>query len=296
MGTPDFAVPTLKALINSKHKVVAIFTQKPKPKGRGLEVTSSPIQIVAEEAKIPVYSPTTLKTEESFKMIDEIAADIIVVAAYGFIIPANILACKKYGCINLHPSRLPRFRGAAPLQHTIIEGDKESSICVIQMDAFMDTGDILLQKDFTLPPRPQLKWLHDYCAQEGAKMIVQTIDNIDSLKPAKQSVEGVKLAGKLRKEDGLIDFQMDAFEIDCRIRGTSAWPVSYFKSNIGDIKIIDAEPVILDHQESPGSMIDGQLLIACKKNALKINKLQAPGKKPLDSKDFFNGHRDFRIE
>ncbi len=296
MGTPEFAVPTLQNLIISHHKVAAVFTQRPKPRDRGLKETESPVHILAKQNNIPVYTPSSLRTGEALDIINKIDADIIAVAAYGFIIPASILYSKKYGSINLHPSRLPRFRGAAPLQHTIIEGDSESSICVIQMDEGMDTGDILLQKDFTLPKRPTIKWLHDYCALEGAKLIIETLDNKANISPVKQSSENIKYAGKLSKIYGLINWEEDAHKIDCKIRGMSIWPGCYFSSNLGDVKVIEAEPVLLAHSETPGNILDRKnLIISCKDGAIKISKLQLPGKKPITSAEFANGYKDFEL-
>ncbi len=295
MGTPDFATPTLQELINSKHQIVAAFTQMPKPKGRGMEISYSPVHMLAEANNIPVYTPKTLKNEESFHLVSSIDADIIIVVAYGFIIPKNILDSKKYGCLNLHPSKLPRFRGAAPLQHTIMNEDKESSICVMQMDEGLDTGPILLQKDFDLPNRPTLKWIHDYCATEGAKMILKVVDNIDSIEPIIQPNEGFTYAKKLSKEDGLIDWSRDAYKIDSQIRAVAAWPGAYTKSSIGDIKILDAQPITVNRNEPPATIIGPGLIIVCGNNALEINSLQLQGKKPISGKDFLNGYSEIKF-
>ena len=293
MGTPYFAVPTLNSLITSSHEVTAVFSQAPKPKGRGMEVTISPVHNLAESYSIPIYTPSSLRNQETFEIINSIEADIIVVAAYGFIIPKNILESKQYGCINLHPSKLPRFRGAAPLQHTIIEGDEESSICVIQMDEGMDTGPILLQKDFTLPEKPTLKWLHDYTAGEGAKMILEAIDNIDRLAPCAQSNEGVVYATKLSKEDGFIDFGLSAEKICAKIRGCAVWPGSFARSDSNIFKIIDAEPIGAPSHLPPGSIFESEknMLVSCGNGVLKIISIQPENKKPISGQDFLNGYR-----
>lgn len=205
MGTPQFAVPTLLKLINCpSHQVVAVFTQAPKSNGRGLNAIVSPVHEVALQYNIPVYIPVTLKTKE---VTDIIEGDIIVVVAYGFIIPKVVLQSKKYGCLNIHPSSLPRHRGAAPLQRTIIEGDTKTSVCVIQMDEGLDTGDIILQKSFSLSPRITLVDLHGKCAEYGADLLLEVLNNIDNLLRIPQFMEGITYAHKLTKEEGKIDWQ-----------------------------------------------------------------------------------------
>jgi methionyl-tRNA formyltransferase len=309
MGTPDFAVPTLMTLLNSDHQVTAIFSQKPKPKGRGMEVTISPIHMIANQYQLPIHSPTSLRNQEAFELINSIEADIIVVAAYGFIIPKNILESKKYGCINLHPSKLPRFRGAAPLQHTIIEGDNESSICVMQMDEGMDTGPILLEKHFELPKRPKLKWLHDYTSVEGAKIVLEVINNITNITPIKQNIVGVKYAPKLSKKHAFINWLDSANKIDAQIRGYAAWPGSFARSGDNIFKIIEAEPAELpsDTQADlpPGSIFElhknlhvscgiglsDKLLGRVSSVALKILLIQPENKKPISGIDFINGYK-----
>jgi methionyl-tRNA formyltransferase len=296
MGTPEFAVPSLKRIINSTHKVAAVFTQKPKPQGRGLELTKSPIHSIAYEHGITAHTPSTLRSDDVIDLINSINADIIVVAAYGFILPKSVLESKKYGCINLHPSRLPRFRGAAPLQHTIISRDKESSICIIQMDEGMDTGDILLQKDFNLPESPTLKWLHDYTSNEGGKMIVEVLDDYENMPHKPQSQNGVVLAPKLRKEDSKINWNQDAFEIEAKIRGYSAWPGSFISTNIGDIKIIEAVALEFSHNSIPSTILDKNLMIiACAKNALKLELIRNDSGKLVSISDFINGLRGQKI-
>lgn len=290
MGTPEFAVPSLEAILHSGHEVSAVFTQSPKPKGRKLEITKSPVQIMAEEHSIPVFIPSTLRSEEIFKIIDNIEADIIVVAAYGFILPKSILECKKYGAINLHPSRLPKFRGAAPLQHTIMFQEEASSICVIQMDIGMDTGDIILQQDFTLTERASLQWLHDFTANEGAKMIVQVLNELPNIAHRPQSEAGISIAPKLSKEDAEINWNLDAFDIDAKIRACITWPGSYFLSNLGRIKLIATTPIAQSHNDKPGTIVDKKnLIIACGKNYLKLERIIAPSGKKISVKDFLNG-------
>jgi methionyl-tRNA formyltransferase len=291
MGTPDFAVPALNALIGSKHSVVAVFTQKPKPKGRGLEEQASPIHKIANINSIPVYTPETLRNVDIQNQIHSIEADIIVVVAYGFIIPKAILDSKKYGCLNIHPSLLPRFRGAAPLQRTIIAGDRESAVCIMQMDEGLDTGDILVKEHIYLHERITLLELHDKCSKIGAKLLIKTLNNIDNMPRIKQQKNGVVYASKLTKEEGIINWNETAFQIDCKVRGMTPWPGVFFTHNINQIKILETEYVMISHHYPPGVAIDNNLNIACKEGILKILKLQRPGKAPMSSEEFLKGYR-----
>ena len=296
MGTPEFALPTLKKIYRNKFNIKAIFTQKSKRRGRGQKILPSPVQKFAQEHEIPFYTPSTLKSYDTERLIKSIKADVILVVAFGFLIPSNILYAKKYGCINLHPSALPKFRGASPLQHVILEGDKYSSICVTKMDEGLDTGPILMQKDFKLPERPTIKWLHDYCAEEGAKLVVNTLENIDNITPKDQESNNISYAQKLSKQDALIDWENDADYIDRKIRANQMTYKAYFHSNLGDIKIIDAEPVIIEHSSKAGEILNHKdLLIACKKNAIKLKKIQIPSKKPMTNLDFNNAGYELQI-
>lgn len=289
MGTPEFAVPALTKLINSNHQVVAVFTQKPKAKGRGLLEAKSPVHQLALKHQIPVYIPSTLRNEETANLINNIAADIIVVIAYGFIVPKNILEAKKYGCLNIHPSDLPRHRGAAPLQRTIIEGDRKSSVCIMQMDEGLDTGDILMKEDFDLEDRVTLKELHDKCANLGAELLIKTLANIDDIVPKPQQSDGVTYAHKLTKEDGKINWQDSAYTIDCKIRGMNPWPSVYFSYNGKMIKILESDYLDKFHDFIPGTIINKNLEIACGKGMLVIKRLQQEGKKALSTEEFLRG-------
>ena len=290
MGTPEFAVPTLRNLISdTNHQVVSVFTQRPKPKGRGLKEENSPVHNLALENHIPVYTPVTLKTDEIARLIDSIKADIIVVVAYGFLIPKSILQAKKYGCLNIHPSSLPRYRGAAPLQHTIISGDQESSVCIMQMDEGFDTGDIILQQKFSLEPRITLPVLHDKCAKMGADLLIEALNNIDNLPKTKQDADGVTYAPKIKKEEGKINWSDSAYKIDCKIRGMNPWPGVFFTYKGKNIKILEAEYSGENPSLPYGTVINSSLMIACGKGSLIIKKLQLEGKKPLDTQEFLLG-------
>lgn len=293
MGTPDFAVPALQKLIDSKHTVKAVFTQKPKPKNRGQQVTASPIEALARFNNIEVYSPTSLRTEESFEIINSIQADIIVVVAYGFIIPQNILESKKHGCVNLHPSALPKYRGAAPLQYTILHGEEETDICVMKMDEDLDTGPVYIRENLKLPERPSLEWLHDKTSQIGANNIIKLLDNFDIFKPISQSEDNASYAHKLSKDDAILDFTKTAFELDCKIRAYKIWPGSFINSNLGKIKIIDATAVETSTNFIPYKIeFDKELYIHCSKGKLQINQLQLAGKKSISTRDFINSYKN----
>ncbi|CAK6513160.1 MAG: methionyl-tRNA formyltransferase [Rickettsia helvetica] len=288
MGTPEFAVPALKKLI-THHEVTAVFTQQPKAKGRGLNLAKSPIHQLAFEHQIPVYTPSTLRNDEIINLINKVNADIIVVIAYGFIVPKAILEAKKYGCLNIHPSDLPRHRGAAPLQRTIIEGDRKSSVCIMRMDAGLDTGDILMKEDFDLEERTTLKELHNKCANLGAELLIKTLANIDNIVPIKQSSDGVTYAHKLTKEEGKINWHESAYKIDCKIRGMNPWPGAYFSYNDKIIKILKAEYLNADHHFTSGTVISDKLEIACGSGILRVKILQQEGKRALPTSEFLHG-------
>ena len=291
MGTPDFAVPALQALIGSSHSVSALFTQAPKPKGRGLAETSSPVQALAAEHSIHVHTPKTLRSPEALDLINNIDADIIVVVAYGFIIPKAILEAKKYGCLNIHPSALPRFRGAAPLQRTIIAGDSTTEVCIMQMDEGLDTGDIILSQKLTLHPRITLKELHDTCSNIGAELLISALDNFNTLHRIKQTEDGLIYAHKLTKEEGIIDWNDSAFNIDCKVRGMNPWPGVFFEYKGAMIKVLETEYQDTYHDYIPGTIIDDKLTIACGKGTISIKRLQRPGKGPTSAEEFLRGYR-----
>lgn len=291
MGTPDFAVPALKELIFSKeHKVVAVFSQKPKAKGRGMKITKSPVHELANTHEIPVHTPSTLKKAESLKLIESIQSDIIVVVAYGFIVPKDILESKKYGCLNIHPSKLPKYRGAAPLQRTIIEGEKETAVCIMQMDEGLDTGDIILQEDFVLDQRITLQELHDKCAKLGGDLLLKALNNIETLPRVKQSNTGETYAHKLTKEESRVNWHNSAFKIDCMVRGMNPWPGVYFEFENKKIKILEAEYSNNDHSFKPGKIINKCFDIACLNGVLHIKSVKPEGKPKMSSEDYLNGN------
>lgn len=292
MGTPEFAVPTLERLVNnSKHQVAAVFTQQPKAKGRGMKEEKSPVHNLALKYNIPTYTPISLKSEEVTKLLDSVAAEVIVVIAYGFLIPPAILSAKKYGCLNIHPSSLPRHRGAAPLQYTIIEGDKNSAVCIMQMDEGFDTGDVILKQEFSIEPRITLPVLHDKCAAIGADLLIKVLDNIDHLPKVKQDGLGVSYAAKLKKEQGRINWTESAYKIDCKIRGMNPWPGVYFTYGAKIIKVLAADYSEEDTGLPAGTVANDSLVISCGTGTLIIKLVQLEGKRPMETKDFILGFK-----
>ncbi|RTK92326.1 MAG: methionyl-tRNA formyltransferase [Rickettsiales bacterium] len=290
MGTPEFAVPALQNLIQHKeHNVKAVFTRAPKTQGRGMKLCNSPVHDLALKYNIDVHTPKTLKNQQALDLINSIQADIIVVVAYGFIIPANILNAKKYGCLNIHPSRLPQYRGAAPLQRTIINGEKETSICIMQMDEGLDTGDIILQKNIDLSTKITLQELHDQCANIGGELLLKTLANIESLKRIKQSEHGVSYAEKLQKEEGKVDWHKSSYVIDCMVRGMNPWPGVYFQHDNKIIKIIEAESFDKEHKSVPGTILNIDFEVACGSGILKIKYLKPEGKQKMLATDYLRG-------
>ncbi len=291
MGTPDFAVPAFNKLIETKnHEIVSVFTSSPKPKGRGLANCYSPIHQLGLKNNIPVFTPRTLKTKEIQETINSIEADIIVVVAYGFLIPPAILAAKKYGCLNIHPSLLPKYRGAAPLQRTIINGETQTAVAIMQMDEGLDTGDIIVQEIFAVPPRITLPLLHDKCAKKGADLLIKALDNIDILPGIPQSLDGDTYAHKLSKEEGKINWQESAWQIDCRVRGMNPWPGVYFYYQNKLVKILETDYQDAVHNHPVGTVISNKLHIACGEGVLHIKRLQPAGKKSMTAEEFLSGY------
>ncbi len=304
MGSPAFALPTLQSLINSSSiQVNAVFTSPPKPRGRGMKVQYSPVHELASKHSITVHTPSSVRSKEVLDIINNISADVIIVCAYGLIIPKAILTAKKYGCLNIHPSDLPKYRGAAPLQRTIINGEKKTAICIMQMDAGLDTGDILMREEMLIDYTMTLQKLHDITSNRGGEMLLQTLLNIDNITPIVQSKSPIIYAEKLSKEEGEINWQKSAFEIDCMIRGMNPWPGVYFdfsyKSYQNTLKVISSEVINLSQVEreelglidkKPGYFLvkDFAFLCGCG-NLLKISSLKPVNALKMQATDFLNG-------
>lgn len=296
MGTPTFAVPALEALMGAGHHVVAVYSQPPKPCGRGHKVTPSPVQEAAEAQGIPVLTPKSLRQSEAQKVFQGHQADVAVVVAYGLILPSEILGAPRFGCLNIHGSLLPRWRGAAPIQRAIQAGDSQSGITIMQMDEGLDTGAMLAKEAVALTSATTGQSLHDALSKLGARMIVQTLDRLQALNPMPQPEEGVVYATKLSKEESWLDFQKSAQELDRDIRAYTPWPGSCFQWQERLVKVLKAQGKF--DGEGSGGDVPGTLrvtrdavTIACGHGVLVLQEIQIQGKKPMDIKAFINGYR-----
>jgi methionyl-tRNA formyltransferase len=288
MGTPEFSVHILHALVKSGHEVVCVYCQPPRPAGRGHNVQPSPVQLRAEELNIPVRTPLSFKKSlEAQQAFDDLNLDTAVVAAYGLILPQAVLDAPKYGCLNIHASLLPRWRGAAPIQRAILAGDIESGVCIMQMDAGLDTGPVLMRGTVPITKATTASTLHDALAEQGAELIVKTLDNIDTLKPQKQPAEGMTYAAMLTKEDGKIDWTQPAAAIERQLRALHPWPGVWCEYNGQRLKVL--EVAVEKRQGKPGEILDRHLIIACGVDALLLKKIQPQDRKPMDGISFMNG-------
>lgn len=293
MGTPDFASGALEALIAAGHEITAVYTQPDKPKGRGKEVQMTPVKMVALEHGIPVYQPRRIKDAEEVERLRAIPADIFVVAAFGQIVSQEILDMPKYGCVNIHASLLPKYRGAAPIQWAVIDGEKKTGITIMQMDAGIDTGDILYTKEYVLDARETGASLFDKLKELGAEAIVEALPLIESgkLTPVPQNHAESTHAAKLSKELGRLDFNKTAVVLERLVRGLNSWPSAYTQFRGKQLKIWEAE--VVDAIGAAGSVVavdKESFTIATAEGGLRILALQMEGKKRMDTRDFLLGY------
>ncbi|MGH7799708.1 MAG: methionyl-tRNA formyltransferase [Thermodesulfobacteriota bacterium] len=294
MGTPEFAVPSLKALIESGEDIVAVVTQPDKPKGRGLEVLPPPTKVLAEKHGIPVLQPAKIKTEEFFNELKKFSPDLICVAAYGKILPKNILDFPPHGSINVHASLLPKYRGAAPINWAIIRGEKVTGITTMKMDEEMDTGDMLLKKEVPIGDEDTGETLSEKLSEIGAKLLIQTIRLLKEgkLSPIPQDHSQATYAPMLKKEDGKIDWEKPAKEIRNLIRGALPWPSAYTNLEGKLLKIYKVR--LAEGEGKPGEVIKSDsetLRVTTGKGALDILELQIEGGKRLLTEAFLRGRR-----
>lgn len=286
MGSPDFAVPALRALHAAGHEVVAVYCQPPKPAGRGQRETPCPVHRAALELGLEVRTPRRLRhaTEEhaAFAALD---LDAAVVAAYGLILPPAMLDAPRRGCLNIHASLLPRWRGAAPIHAAILHRDTESGITIMRMEEGLDTGPMLLREAVPLHPRITTPELHDALAAMGARLIIRALDEDPPAEP--QPDTGVTYAPKLTKSDGALDWTEPAARLDARVRAMNPWPGAFFAHRGEALRVLAAEPA--EGEGPPGTLLHG-LTIACGQCALRILRLQRPGRAAMDAEAFLRGY------
>jgi len=295
MGTPDFAVPALHKLLNGPDQVVAVITQPDRPKGRGKKLSPPPVKLAAEQAGIPVLQPAKIRTEEFLDTLKGYSPDLIIVAAYGRILPRAILSLPPLGCINIHGSLLPRHRGAAPIQWAIIHGDSEAGVTIMQMDADMDTGDILLSAAIPLTDDETAGSLFDKLADLGGTTLAQALDmlRLDQLFPIEQNHNLATSSPPLSKEDGCLNWNKPALELHRLIRGLDPWPAAYSFIDGQRFRLFAPELVHRECERPAGTLIlaDQQgLLIATAKDCLRIKEIQPEGKKRMTVEAYLCGH------
>jgi methionyl-tRNA formyltransferase len=296
-GTPQFALPALRALLKSAHQVVGVLTQPDRPAGRGQNLRASPVKLLAAEHRLPIAQPSTLKTPEGRAQLAQWAPDVLVVVAYGLILPQAALDLPRLGCVNIHGSLLPRWRGAAPIQRAILAGDAETGVTIMQLDAGLDTGPMLLERSRSIGLHDTAGDLHDSLSELGAVALIEALDGLaeGTLRPRVQPAAGVTHAAKLEKSEARIDWSASATQLDRQVRAFNPWPIAETSFGSEILRVLRArvtEPGGV-HAE-PGTLLglaDDGLRIACGEGVLAISELQRAGKRPISARDFANAVR-----
>ena len=292
MGTPDFAVPSLQALIDAGHDVCAVYTQPDKPQGRKQILTAPPVKTLALEHDSPVFQPNTLKNEDEQARLRELAPEVIIVVAYGKLLPKAVLDIPPHGCINVHGSLLPRWRGAAPIQWAVIAGDEMAGVTTMQMAEGLDTGDMLLTYETKVGEKETAGELFDRLAQSGAELLIQTLVKLDEITPRPQDDAQSCYAHMLDKQMAVIDWSRSAHEIDCLIRGLNPWPIALTTLSGERLKVFAAEKAAGNGE--PGTVLEADpkkgLTVACGEGALTLTEIQLVGGKRMKATDFLRGH------
>ncbi|MBT5230093.1 MAG: methionyl-tRNA formyltransferase [Methylococcales bacterium] len=293
-GTPDFSVPPLQALIDSEHEVCGVYTQPDRPSGRGRKLTASPVKAAALANNIPVFQPESLKGDEAQAELAALKPDLMVVVAYGLILPKVVLEMPTYGCFNIHASLLPRWRGAAPIQRAIMAGDAQTGVTIMQMDVGLDTGDMLHKVMCDITPSTNAQRLHDELSVMGAEALMVVIPQIEAgeLKPEKQDEAFTNYAKKLDKQEATIDWSQSAQQILCQVNAFNPWPVAQTSLDNKTVRIWGAELEPASVSSAPGTIAveKKRLLVSTSDGQLSITKLQLPNKKPADVVGYLNGH------
>ena len=297
MGTPDFAVPSLRALWESGEEIVGVVTQPDKPKGRSYVLTPPPVKVFATENNLPVYQPKTLKDEAFAALLESLAPDMIVVVAFGKILPRNVLDYPKYGCINVHGSLLPAYRGAAPMQRAIIEGETVTGITTMYMADGIDTGDMLLKAEYTIGENDNFETVHDALSELGAKTLIETVTKLKNGTAVRLAQDDAlaTYAAKIEKEDCLLDFSRDALSVHNLIRGLSPLPLSFTHTPDGKLLKVVASRVISTEETHSACgkvlSLDGEIAIACGKGTLALTAVLPEGKGKMPAADFIRGRK-----
>ncbi len=295
-GTPEFASAHLQAMLDSQHQVIAVYTQPDRPAGRGQKLMPSPVKSLAAQHNIPVYQPKSLRNEEAQQELASLNADLMVVVAYGLILPQVVLDTPELGCINVHGSILPRWRGAAPIQRAIEAGDTESGVTIMQMDAGLDTGDMLLKAFCPIHPDDTASQLHDRLIAVGKPALIQALDAIASnqLQPEKQDDSQACYAHKMSKEEAMLGWQRSAQALDRQIRAFNPWPVAITSLDDTNIRVWEAIALEERSKEQPGTLIradKGGLDIACSEGTLRIKRLQLAGSRAMTVQELLNSKK-----
>ena len=291
MGTPDFATTILSALIKAGHRIRAVYTQPPRPAGRGHRPHPSPVQVLAEQRDIPVRCPASLREPAAQAEFAAIPADAAIVVAYGLLLPKPVLTAPRLGCINVHASLLPRWRGAAPIQRAILAGDAETGITIMQMDEGLDTGPILLQQAIPIGPTETAGTLGDRLAALGAGLIVEALDGLATgvIEARPQPGEGATYAAKLRRDEARLDWRRPAVELERQVRAFDPWPGAWFEGRGERLRVLAAKADPRSAATSPGAVLDERLSIACEEGVFRPLRLQRAGRAPLDTPAFLRG-------
>ncbi|KAA5602974.1 methionyl-tRNA formyltransferase [Blastochloris sulfoviridis] len=289
MGTPDFSVPTLAEIVGHGHTVKAVYTRAPAPAGRGMALTKSPVHQLADRFAIPVLHPKTLRTEEAQEAFRAHGADVAVVVAYGLILPKPVLEAPVYGCLNLHGSLLPRWRGAAPIQRAVMAGDAETGVMVMKMDEGLDTGPVAMAERFAIKADDTAGDVHDRMMALGADLMVRALSALErgGLAFTPQAEEGVTYARKIEKTETRIDWSRQASEVHNHIRGLSPFPGAWFELDGVRVKVLRS--TLVEGSGTPGTALDDRLAIACGAGAVRLIELQRAGKAPMAADAFLRG-------
>lgn len=295
-GTPDFAARHLQALINSEHQIVGVYSQPDRPAGRGKKLKASEVKALALEHDLPVFQPQSLKTDEALEELSSLNADIMIVVAYGLILPKAILDAPRLGCLNVHGSILPRWRGAAPIQRAIWAGDQQTGVTIMQMDEGLDTGDMLHISRCPIDSTETSASLYAKLAELGPDALIDTINRLANgdITPEPQNDADANYAKKLSKDEANIDWSMDAEQIERNIRAFNPWPVCFTQMRGNTVKIYQAN--VVEQSGAAGTVLASDkngIVVACGKHALSISELQPQGKKPMAINDFLNGRSDW---